>query len=64
MICFHTKFHMPSSDGSLVIAIKPKTKFRLRAAAMLLLYILQHRYLTKDVYFRSSIITHHFSARN
>jgi hypothetical protein len=28
MVCLITKFHVSSSSGSLVIAIKPKTKYR------------------------------------
>jgi len=28
MICVHTRFHLPCSNGSLVIAIKPKTKYK------------------------------------
>jgi hypothetical protein len=34
MICMHIKFHKPSSNGLLVIAIKLKTKYRLHAAAI------------------------------
>jgi hypothetical protein len=44
MIYCHTKFHMPNSYGSLVIAIKPKTKYRFHAAAMLF-HILQKKLL-------------------
>jgi len=41
MIYHHTKFHMPSSDGSLVvITIKLKAKYRLDGAIMLF-YILK-----------------------
>jgi len=42
MVCVHTKFHMPSSNSSLVIAIKPRTKYRCRAAGISLHYILQN----------------------
>jgi len=34
----HTKFYIPSSSGSLVIATKPKTKYRVHASAMLLFH--------------------------
>jgi hypothetical protein len=41
VICFHTKTQMPTSYGSLVIAIKPKTKYkRIFHAAGILFYIL------------------------
>jgi len=33
------------------MAIKPKAKYRLHAAAMLLFYILQNNYLTKSCIF-------------
>jgi hypothetical protein len=45
MTCVHTKFQMPSCNGSLVIAIKPKSKYRFHAATMLLFYILQKKVL-------------------
>jgi len=35
MIYLHTKFHIPSLIGSLVIAMKTKTKFEIHAATML-----------------------------
>jgi len=35
MMCLNTKSDMPLSDDSLVIAIKPKTKYIFHAAAML-----------------------------
>jgi hypothetical protein len=37
MVYFCIKFHMPSFSSSLSIAIRPKTKHKLCAAAMLLL---------------------------
>jgi hypothetical protein len=43
----HTKF----PHGSLVIAIKPKAKYRFRAAAMLLPYIKEKHGVTKMAYF-------------
>jgi hypothetical protein len=45
VMCLHTKFHMPVSSEPLVIAVKPKTKYRFHAAAMLLFYILQKKLL-------------------
>jgi len=45
MSCLHTKFHVPSFSDFLVIAIKPKSKHILHAAAMF--YILQNITLTK-----------------
>jgi hypothetical protein len=39
MIYLHTKFQVPTSNGSLVIALKQKAKHRLHTAALLLLYI-------------------------
>jgi hypothetical protein len=41
MICLHTKFHVPNSNNLLIVAIKPKVKYRFYAAAILLSYILQ-----------------------
>jgi len=40
MMCIHTKFHIPDSNGSLVTAIKLKYKYRFHAAILLLFYIL------------------------
>jgi hypothetical protein len=36
MAYIHTKLHMPSSSGPLVITVKLKTKYRLHADVMLL----------------------------
>jgi len=41
MIHLHTTSHVLSSSGSLIITIKPKTKYSLHAAAMLFFYSLQ-----------------------
>jgi hypothetical protein len=41
MICIGTKFHTPNSNDLLVIAIKPKTKYRHHETANLLFYSLQ-----------------------
>lgn len=38
IIYLHTKFHMPNSNGSLIIAIKPEVESRFYAAAILLPY--------------------------
>jgi len=46
-IYLHTKFHMPSSKGSLVTAFKLKTKYRFQAANILF-YCLQTKYNNKS----------------
>jgi hypothetical protein len=53
----HTKFHMSSSSGTWVIAIKPKANYRFRAVAMLLFCILQEIILKNLHIFARSIIT-------
>lgn len=40
MINHNTKFHMLSSDVALLKVFKPKSKYRLHAAAILLFYSL------------------------
>jgi hypothetical protein len=40
IIYLSTKFHMPDSNGSLVIVIKPKAVCRFRASAIFFSYIL------------------------
>jgi hypothetical protein len=47
IICLHTKFHLPSCNGS--FTIKPKTKYRFHAAAMILFYILKIKNYTIEV---------------
>jgi hypothetical protein len=47
VIHLHAKFHMPSSSGSLLLTIKPKPKWRLRAAAMLS-YSIEKQYQNKS----------------
>jgi hypothetical protein len=42
VIYLQAKFHMPSYSGSLLLAIKPKAKWRLHAAAMLPFSIEKH----------------------
>jgi hypothetical protein len=45
-IYLHTKFHMPSSNNSFVIAIKPKAEAILRTAVALLFHIVQNNHRT------------------
>jgi hypothetical protein len=52
LVYAHTIFHTPSSNGSLVITIKPKIKYTFHAAATLFLYIPHtKKNLTKVAYF-------------
>jgi hypothetical protein len=51
MIILHTKFQMPSSSGSLVIAVTLKAKYRY-AAAILLFYFCKNISLTNIAYFQ------------
>jgi hypothetical protein len=48
----HTKFQIPGPSGTLVNAIKPKTKYRLHAAAIL--FTVSKIILTKFAYFLKS----------
>jgi len=43
LICLQKPCHIPGSNGSLIIAIKPKTKYRFHSDAMLLFYITQNK---------------------
>jgi hypothetical protein len=43
MIYLRAKFHLPDSNGSLVITVKPIDKYRFPAAAFLLSYTLEKR---------------------
>jgi hypothetical protein len=43
MIVHHTKFHLPTSNCSLVINVKPKAKYRLHAAVIFLSCTLQEK---------------------
>jgi hypothetical protein len=54
MICFHTKFHILSSNCPLIFAFKQKRKYRVGAAVMLLFYTQQK----KVAYFLQDLITH------
>jgi len=47
MFYLHTILHLPSSIGSLAIAINPKTKCRINAVSVLLSCILQENYRTR-----------------
>lgn len=51
IINLHTKFHIPSSDGSFVTVIKHKAKYRFHAATTLFCYIIKMLPPTKVVYF-------------
>jgi hypothetical protein len=52
----HAKFHMPNSNGSFVIAMKPKTKYKRHAVVILLPYIL-HTSTHTHTQTRESILT-------
>jgi hypothetical protein len=55
MIYRNTKFHMLSSDDSLLIAIKLNAKYTFRAATILL-YTLQKKYLNKNCIFFEDLL--------
>jgi hypothetical protein len=57
MIYFYAKFRMRVPIGSLVTAIKRKTKYRIHVAAMLLFCVLQK---AEFHVFRSSVTMHNF----
>jgi hypothetical protein len=40
MVCLHITVHVPSSYGLVVIALKPKTKYRIHAAAMMMMMMM------------------------
>jgi hypothetical protein len=50
MICVHTKFHMPSSNSSLVMTVKLKPKYIYHTPTMVLYCILQKNYINKGAY--------------
>jgi hypothetical protein len=64
MISLHITFHLPSSNGLLVIDMKAKTKYRSHTTSMLLLYILHKITLTKFAYILKTSTKHHFSTLN
>lgn len=59
MICIHIKFHMPLSNGSLVIAIKPWIK---HSCSCFIFY--KNFTWTKVAYFSIFITTYYFSTVN
>jgi hypothetical protein len=55
---FHRfKFHLPGSNGLLVIAIKPKAKYRFRAIAKLVFNVLQNHFLPEKFHIFRSFVT-------
>jgi hypothetical protein len=44
MVYLRAKFQMPSFNNLLVIAIKPRAKYRIHTAAILLFYVLHEDY--------------------
>jgi hypothetical protein len=60
LMMIDTEIHSLSSNGSLVIAIKPEAKYRFLAAAMLFYKVQKNITLTKVAYFlKISYHTHH-----
>jgi hypothetical protein len=59
MVCIHTKFHMPSRNGSLVIVIKPIAKCGFHADATFIFYFLKKIQQMLHI-FQRIIINHHF----
>jgi hypothetical protein len=53
MIYLHTKFHMPSSSGLIVITIKLKVKHRLHPLATFVLHFTKFAYPLKISYHSS-----------
>jgi len=61
IIYLSAKFHMPTSNGLLLMTIKHKAKHKFCTVAMLLFYILQKYYLNKrHNIFWSSVTTQNF----
>jgi hypothetical protein len=58
MIYLYIKFHMASSNDSLIIVIKLRTKRWLHAATVLLLYVLQKNYIYKVAHFFTTLKTY------
>jgi hypothetical protein len=50
-IGIHTKFHIPTSNVSLVIAIRPESTYRLYASAMVMFYTLRKIIIIKVAIF-------------
>jgi hypothetical protein len=62
MTCVHTRFQMPRSIGSSVIAIKLKAKYKFHAAAMLSFHILQKKKdLSKSCIFFEDLLSYSLS---
>jgi hypothetical protein len=55
-IHLRTKFHMHFSNGSLVIAMKLKAKYRFHTAHIVLFYVLQNIKFTNVAYFFGSLL--------
>jgi hypothetical protein len=51
IVCLHIKFHVPSSNVSLVTSLIPKANENSPMNTMLLFYILQKYYFNKPVNF-------------
>jgi hypothetical protein len=52
MVCVRAMLQQPGFYGSLIVAVKSKTKYRLQAAAMLSFsHTIQNVILTKDEHF-------------
>jgi len=51
MMCLHTKYHMRSFNGSLVIAMKPNIEYRPHTAAMLFFIFYTKTAITKAICF-------------
>jgi hypothetical protein len=57
MVCHRTKFQIINSNGSLIIAIKMKAKYRFHEATIFLFYILKN-YLKKSCLFLEDLLPH------
>jgi hypothetical protein len=57
MTYLRTKFHIPNSDGSIVITVSSKDEDNIRPAVMLLFNILQKQYPNKVHILSRPIIT-------
>jgi hypothetical protein len=60
-IYFYTKFHMPSSNSSLITATKPKAKYRFCTVIVLFFYIIQKNYLNKCCVFFEDLLPYKIS---
>jgi len=56
MLCLHTKFHMRSPSGSLVIVTKPKTN-TVTATVFLFTFYQKKKKKTKVTYFFENLLT-------